>query len=96
MDELRRLFAENLKRQRRRTGLYQEELSFLAEIHRTEIGMLERGARLPRLDTIVKLAGGLELEPGELLDGMSWCPGSPRRGSFRELPMTPVRSGAKR
>jgi hypothetical protein len=24
----------------------------LAEIHRTEIGMLERGVRLPRLDTI--------------------------------------------
>ncbi len=83
MDELRRLFGANLERQRRRAGLSQEELGFRAELHRTEIGMLERGARLPRLDTIVKLAGSLEVEPGELLRGMTWRPGTLQPGSFR-------------
>jgi transcriptional regulator with XRE-family HTH domain len=82
MDELRRLFGENLQCQRRRAGLSQEELGFRAELHRTEVGMLERGARMPRLDTIVKLAGGLEVEPGELLAGMTWRPGSLSPGGF--------------
>ncbi len=66
--ELRRLFGENLERLRCRADLSQEELGFRAGLHRTEVGMLERGARMPRLDTIVKLAGGLEVEPAELLE----------------------------
>jgi transcriptional regulator with XRE-family HTH domain len=82
MDELRRHFGENLERLRQQAGLSQEELGFRADLHRTEIGMLERGTRLPRLDTIVKLAGGLAVEPGELLDGMTWQPGSFQPGSF--------------
>jgi transcriptional regulator with XRE-family HTH domain len=36
------------------------------------IALLERGLRSPRLDTIVKLAGALEVEPCELLRGMAW------------------------
>jgi hypothetical protein len=45
-------FGENVVIQRRRARLSQEELGFRADLHRTEIGMLERGIRLPRLDTI--------------------------------------------
>lgn len=94
MDELRRHFAQNLKRQRRRSGLSQEELSFLAEIHRTEIGMLERGIRMPRLDTIVKIAGGLDVEPDELLVGMRWTIGSHTAGSFTIEGAPQPRSGS--
>jgi hypothetical protein len=47
------------------------------------IGMLERGARLPRIDTILKLAGGLEIHPGELLEGVTWHPGPHRPGRFQ-------------
>jgi transcriptional regulator with XRE-family HTH domain len=36
-------------------------------MHRTEIGLLERSERAPRLDTIVKLARALDIEPAELL-----------------------------
>jgi hypothetical protein len=34
---------------------------------------------MPRLDTIVELASGLEVEPAELFEGMSWrmAPGNP-------------------
>jgi hypothetical protein len=35
----------------------------------------ENGARIPRLDTIVKLLGSLEAEADELLEGMAWRPG---------------------
>jgi transcriptional regulator with XRE-family HTH domain len=75
-------FGENLMIHRRRAGLSQEQLGFLASLHRTEIGMLERGVRLARIDTLVKLTGALEVTPGELLAGLGWSPGGPRIGSF--------------
>lgn len=75
-------FSANLVRLRKRAGLSQEQLGFRAGLHRTEIGMLERGVRLARIDTLVKLAGSLEVEPGELLDGIVWQPGEPVRGDF--------------
>jgi transcriptional regulator with XRE-family HTH domain len=76
-------FGKNLVRCREAADLSQEALGFLASLHRTEIGMLERGIRLPRIDTLVKLAGSLEVPPGELLEGMGWTPSDPRLGQFR-------------
>jgi transcriptional regulator with XRE-family HTH domain len=75
-------FGANLVRERRRAGLSQEAVGKLADLHRTEIGKLERGLSLPRLDTIIKLAGALEVEPGDLLDGMAWKSGAPAYGRF--------------
>ncbi len=75
-------FGENLVRSRTRAGISQEELGVRAELHRTEIGVLERGERLPRLDTLIKLAGGLEIEAGEMLEGLYWSPPIARSGSF--------------
>lgn len=69
---LRRRFGENLTVLRGRKGLSQERTAERAGVHKTEIGLLERGLRLPRLDTIVKLAGAVEVEPCELLAGMAW------------------------
>ncbi len=37
--------------------------------------MLERGVRLARIDTVVKLAGALEIDAGELFDGLAWKAG---------------------
>lgn len=75
-------FGENLKRTRRHLALSQEELAERASLHRTQIGNLERGLRMPRLDTIVKLAGGLEVSPCELLKGLSWTAGRLVPGRF--------------
>ncbi len=77
-------FGANLVYCRKRAGFSQEDLGFRASLHRTEIGMLERGIRLARIDTLVKLAGALEVEPAELLDGIVWKPGEPRPGHFGE------------
>jgi transcriptional regulator with XRE-family HTH domain len=76
-------FAENLLIYRRRAGLSQEELAFRASLHRTEIGELERAARVPRIDTLVKLAGALSVTPGDLTKGIAWIPGGTRVGRFR-------------
>lgn len=63
-------FAENLRQQREKAGLSQEGLGDAAGLHRTEISLLERSGREPRLSTIVKLAHALGVEPVALLDGI--------------------------
>ena len=75
-------FGENVLIARRRAGLSQEALGFLASLHRTEISQLERGDRLPRIDTLIKLAGALSVPPGDLLKGMAWKPSGAPRGRF--------------
>ncbi len=71
MDRLRQGFAANLKELRNLTGISQERLAELAELDRTEISLLERGRRMPRLDTIVSLVRGLELDSADpLLRGL--------------------------
>lgn len=76
-------FGANLARCRARAGISQEELGWRASLHRTEVSQLERGLRLARTDTLVKLAGALGVGPADLLSGMAWEPGEMRRGSFR-------------
>ena len=68
------VFAENLRRTRRIIALSQEEVAARAQIHRTEVSLLERRERVPRIDTLLKLAGALEAEPAELLAGIEWIP----------------------
>jgi DNA-binding XRE family transcriptional regulator len=72
VDTARAQFAVNLRHHRDRAGLSQEALADLCDLHRTEISLLERCKRSPRLETIVILARGLQLSsPGELLEGIS-------------------------
>lgn len=78
-------FADNLSACRQRADLSQEDLGIRASLHRTEISQLERGLRVARIDTLVKLAGGLGVEPSVLLDGIVWEPGATISGRF-ELP----------
>jgi transcriptional regulator with XRE-family HTH domain len=68
------VFAENMRRCRRITALNQEQVAARAQIHRTEVSLLERAGRIPRIDTMLKLAGALEAEPGDLLTGIEWIP----------------------
>jgi DNA-binding XRE family transcriptional regulator len=63
-------FATNLRSHRHRAGLSQERLAFRARIHRTEVSLLERGAREPRLTTLLKLGRALGCPPTVLLDGI--------------------------
>ena len=77
-------FGANLLRCRERAGLSQEDTAVRASIHRTAVGMLERAERVARADTIVKLAGALEVDPGNLFEGIVWEPGDVRYGRFTE------------
>lgn len=82
--ELTDRFRSNLRRSRRIMQMSQEQLALFSAMHRTEIGLLEAGKRTPRIDTLVRLAGALEVQPGDLLEGIEWIPDrrSPKRGVF--------------
>jgi transcriptional regulator with XRE-family HTH domain len=71
-------FAANLRRARAKAGISQEELGNRCDLHRTEISLLERAGREPRLGTIVKLAGSLDTTAAELITGIAWQPGKHR------------------
>ncbi len=65
--EVRRRFARNLARARRRARFTQEALAHRASIHPTWISRLESGRHNPRLDIIARLAVALGIEASELL-----------------------------
>jgi transcriptional regulator with XRE-family HTH domain len=71
-------FALNLRKARQKAKISQEELGFRCDLHRTEISLLERGGREPRLGTIVKLSSALAVAPEELCSGISWSVKSQR------------------
>jgi transcriptional regulator with XRE-family HTH domain len=68
-------FGRNLRRCRRRAHLSQEELADRVGLSRNAIYTLELGHRLPRLDTILKLAAGTDDPVRLLLAGIQWRPG---------------------
>ncbi|UZJ44458.1 helix-turn-helix domain-containing protein [Marinimicrobium sp. C6131] len=61
-------FAENVRRERRARGLSQEALADLADVHRTYIGMLERGEKNVTLSTLDRIASALGVSAISLLD----------------------------
>lgn len=76
------VFGKNLAHCRKRVEMSQEELGIRASLHRTEVSQLERGLRVARIDTLVKLAGALGVPPSELIAGIDWSPGSTTAGQF--------------
>ncbi|MBS1863584.1 MAG: helix-turn-helix transcriptional regulator [Actinobacteria bacterium] len=93
--EVAERLGENLRRARRRVGLSQEQVAIRASLHRTEIGLLERGGRVARIDTLIQLAGAMSVPPSELIDGIAWTPGDVQGGSF-EFKATPQPSLPRR
>jgi ribosome-binding protein aMBF1 (putative translation factor) len=59
---------------RKKKGLSQEKLAEEADLDRSEISLLEKGKRCPRLDTIARLAGVLGVPLLDLVEGVSWDP----------------------
>jgi transcriptional regulator with XRE-family HTH domain len=75
-------FGENLRRLRKGADISQEELGLRCSLHRTEIGLLERGARVPRIDTVIKIATALNIRAEALIDGIAWNPATSEAGRF--------------
>lgn len=65
--DLRQVFAANLRRIRHAKGVSQEDLAYGADVNRTYMSKLEKGASYPGLEIIGKLAIALEVEPADFL-----------------------------
>jgi transcriptional regulator with XRE-family HTH domain len=64
-------FGRRVRAAREALGLSQEALSEIVGVHRTMIGTIERGEVGPTLTTIVRIAEGLAIDPGELVRGLA-------------------------
>jgi transcriptional regulator with XRE-family HTH domain len=81
-------FGDKLRAAREKAGLTQEALADLTGMSRGSISPLERGEHLPRLDTVLKLAGALDVEPCKLIADYRWRPAASDRrvvGSFQRV-----------
>ena len=65
-----RALAIRIKELRDQKGISQEELAHRAGLSRTGMGFVETGKRWPRLDTLMKVADGLNITVDELLKGL--------------------------
>ena len=65
--DLKKYFAGRLREIRKARGLSQEDLAHEAGLHRTHVSLIERSRRAIRLETLIRLAEALNVEPAALL-----------------------------
>jgi ribosome-binding protein aMBF1 (putative translation factor) len=70
LNETTRVFGERVRDRRQALALSQEAAAVRCGIHWTQLGKVERGQRSLRLETIVKIAAGLEVDAGDLVSGL--------------------------
>ena len=65
--DLREVFAINLRRLRHAKGLSQDDLAYEAEVSRSYLSQLEKGAFYASLRIVARIADALNVEAAELL-----------------------------
>ena len=68
--DLRDVFATNLRRLRNARKLSQDDLAYEAEVSRSYLSQLEKGAFYASLKIVGRLAEALDVEPAELLKAL--------------------------
>jgi transcriptional regulator with XRE-family HTH domain len=67
-------FGERVRKRRHQLGKSQEQLADDSGLHWSYVGQVERGQRNVSLHNIVKLAAALQIDPGELVQGIKLPP----------------------
>jgi transcriptional regulator with XRE-family HTH domain len=68
MSSVIKSFGNNVRQERLKKGLSQEEFAELVGLHRTYIGMVERGEKNITIKNIEKIAKALEIPLNELMN----------------------------
>ena len=66
INELPKKFGKQVKIERIKQDISQEKLAELADLHRTTLGIIEKGKAFPTLDSIAKIANALNIKLSEL------------------------------
>ena len=77
-----RIVGERLKEARQELGVSQMELANLAGMNVANYGKIERGVGNPTLDTLVRLAGVMEVDPARLVTGLGLGDLPPAKSSY--------------
>lgn len=70
--------GRNVRCIRRAQELSQEAVAERAGVHRVLMSRYEWGQTMPKAETLLRLAGALNVGPADLLDGVRWEPGGRR------------------
>jgi transcriptional regulator with XRE-family HTH domain len=68
MADVKRLIGDRIRQLRKEKGLSQEKLGYESELHCTHIGSIERGQKNWSIDTLIKVAKGLNVEVADLFN----------------------------
>lgn len=70
MQALQQQLGRRIRQIREKKGLSQEALAGICSLHRTYIGLIERGERNLSINTVEVVARGLGVSPAELFAGI--------------------------
>ncbi|KQB80246.1 MULTISPECIES: helix-turn-helix domain-containing protein [Leuconostoc] len=70
MYNIQKKLGDNVRTLRLERGYSQEVFAELVGVHRTYIGMIERGEKNVTLETIVKLSRALDTSISDLIEGI--------------------------
>ncbi len=70
MQEILVTLGNRMRNLRERKGISQESFAEICGLHRTAVGLLERGKSIPRLDTLLIVSEHLGIAVSELLEGL--------------------------
>jgi transcriptional regulator with XRE-family HTH domain len=70
LSDATRILGERIRAHREELGLSQEALAFDCDVHWTFLGQVERGRRNLSLHNLLKIAYGLDVDPGDLIQGL--------------------------
>ncbi len=68
---VQRLLGKRIRDRRQILGVSQEEMAAKCGLHRTYYGSVERGERNIALQNIVRIADALEVDPSDLVSGLT-------------------------
>lgn len=63
--------GRNIKQKREAKSWKQEDLAVLTDLTAPYIGMIERGEKIPRLETFIRIINALDVSADEIMSGVT-------------------------